>query len=190
MSLTRLVSAAALVLALAPAAASAQTPTETQSTYDQRLANQQNRIGEGVQNGGLTPYETTRLERGQQHIQNMDNRFMSDGSLSPAEQQRLQRAQNIESQRIYTDRHNASRANFNGPRFANQQQRIGAGIQNGSLSPREAARLSHQEGRIRTYQRNARADGNVTPAEHRHINQAYATESRRIYRTRHDGPQQ
>jgi hypothetical protein len=189
MALTRLVSLAALAIALAPAAAFAQTNTgtgESQQTYEQRFDNQQNRIGAGVQGGGLTPYEATRLERGEQHIQNMDQRFMSDGSLSPAEQQRLTNAQNRESGQIYDDRHNAQRANFNDPRFYNQQQRIGAGIRDGSLSAREGANLEGREGRVRTYQRNANADGGATWQQRRHIGQAYANQSWRIYRDRHN----
>jgi hypothetical protein len=188
MALFRLVLVAALALALAPAAAFAQSNGEP-LTYDQRFANQQNRIGTGVQDGSLTPYEASRLERGEQHIQNMDRRFSADGTVTDAEQQRLNRAQNVESQRIYNQRHDGQRANFNDPRFANQQSRIGAGIQDGSLTAREGARLERQEGRIRTFQRAARADGHVGPWEHRRINQAYAGESRRIFRQRHDGQQ-
>jgi hypothetical protein len=188
MALSRLVSAAALMLALAPAAAFAQSnASEPPPSYDQRFANQQNRIGAGVQDGSLTPTEASRLERGEQHIQNMDRRFNADGTLTDAEAQRLNRAQNVESQRIYNQRHDGQTANLSDPRFANQQQRIGAGIRDGSLTPREGARLEHQEGNIRRFQRNARSDGHVDPWERRRINQAYNGESRRIFRQRHDG---
>ena len=54
---------AALIAAALPVAAQTQTPV-----VDQRQANQQDRIQQGVQSGQLTPKETAKLEKGQAKV--------------------------------------------------------------------------------------------------------------------------
>jgi uncharacterized membrane protein YebE (DUF533 family) len=93
---------AAAVLAGTTAVAAAQTATPG---IDQRRENQQDRIGAGVASGQLTPRETMRLERGQQHIQNMENRAKADGVVTNAERARIQHAQDVQSRRIYREKH-------------------------------------------------------------------------------------
>ncbi len=67
-----------------------------------------------------------------------------------------------------------------------QQRRIAEGIENGSLTPREASRLERQETRINARERADRADGNFTRQERRQVNRSLNRESRRIYRQKHD----
>ena len=93
---------AATVLAALSSVAAAQTATPG---IDQRQDNQQKRIAAGVASGQLTPRETIRLERGQQHIQNMENRAKSDGVVTNAERARINAAQNVQSRRIYREKH-------------------------------------------------------------------------------------
>jgi hypothetical protein len=82
------------------------TPTFAQGHIRQREANQQKRIGEGVENGSLTPRETARLERQEGHINREIQRDKADGGgLSPAERAKITRQQNRESRRIYTQKH-------------------------------------------------------------------------------------
>lgn len=70
-----------------------------------------------------------------------------------------------------------------------QQQRIANGVNNGSLTPGEAARLEHKEARINREERAYRAQngGRLTPSERRHITRQQNRESRRIYRAKHNG---
>jgi hypothetical protein len=93
--------AAALATFIAvPAFAQANTPG-----IDQRQINQEQRIDQGVASGQLNQRETNRLERGQQRVDNMENRAKSDGVVTARERTRLQHAQNVESKRIYRQKH-------------------------------------------------------------------------------------
>jgi uncharacterized membrane protein YebE (DUF533 family) len=92
---------AVLSLAL-PVLAFAQANTPR---VDQREANQERRIEQGVASGSLTPREANRLERGQQHVENMENRAKADGVVTRQERARLNHAQNVQSRRIYAEKH-------------------------------------------------------------------------------------
>lgn len=74
-------------------------------------------------------------------------------------------------------------------RQANQQHRIAEGIENGTLSPRETARLERQEARINQLEAKMRRDGDgLSPKERTELNRLLNTESHRIYAAKHDGP--
>jgi uncharacterized membrane protein YebE (DUF533 family) len=101
---TRLIIAAAITTLSAavtlPAFAQAATPG-----IDQRQMNQEQRIDQGVASGQLNQRETNRLERGQQRVDNLENRAKSDGVVTARERARVQQAQNVESKRIYRQKH-------------------------------------------------------------------------------------
>lgn len=94
---------AALCL-IAPLAAFAQAATPG---VDQRQANQEARIQQGVNSGALTQREEARLDRGQQHVQNLEDRTKADGVVTRRERARLQQAENVQSRRIYRQKHDA-----------------------------------------------------------------------------------
>lgn len=73
-----------------------------------REANQENRINNGVKNGQLTQGQATRLQNGENRIQNQEKRDMAahDGHLTKGEQRHLNREQNRESRRITNAKHN------------------------------------------------------------------------------------
>lgn len=96
---TQILAAAALALPLLAQAQSAMP------RVDQRQANQEMRINQGVANGSLTPREAARLDRGQQRIGNMENRAMADGVVTRQEQARLHQAQNAQSHQIAREKH-------------------------------------------------------------------------------------
>jgi CRISPR/Cas system-associated endoribonuclease Cas2 len=76
---------------------------------NKREQNQQNRIGNGVKSGQLTPGETRRLERGEQRLQNNEKKDMAkdNGHLTKQDQRQLNHEANHMSKRIYKDKHNA-----------------------------------------------------------------------------------
>lgn len=76
-----------------------------------REQNQQNRIANGVKSGELTPKETQKLEKQQQHIDNQEKRDMAknNGHLTKGEQAKLNREQNRASKNIYNKKHNAKK---------------------------------------------------------------------------------
>jgi uncharacterized membrane protein YebE (DUF533 family) len=85
----------------------AQTNTPN---IDQRQANQQQRIDQGVKSGELTGKEAARLEKGQAHVQTMKDKAEADGKVTPRERKRIQRAQNKQSKKIYHEKHDRQTA--------------------------------------------------------------------------------
>ena len=155
-------SLAVTVASLMSAGAFAQSAAEHDQ---QRDVNQQQRIEQGLKSGELSTQEASRLEREQQHIDRMEARDLKDGKMSAGEQLRLDRAQNAASADIYKQKHDAQEGNPNSAssrrmqadvqRNVNQQQRIQNGIENGSLTNREASRL--EAGQARTDRKIANA---------------------------------
>ncbi|WP_126446305.1 hypothetical protein [Sulfuricystis multivorans] len=93
---------AAAVIASIAFSAFAQTATPG---IDQRQMNQERRIDQGIASGQLTAREAARLERGQDRIDAMENRAKGDGVVTARERARIQYAQNVESRRIYRQKH-------------------------------------------------------------------------------------
>ena len=102
--------------------ASAQTSTTTTSgagpgvvdpghprvnEVNQREENQQQRIGNGVKNGTLTPQQTSNLEKREASVQNREQKDMAknNGHLTKREQRGINRQQNRISKSIYKDKH-------------------------------------------------------------------------------------
>ena len=69
----------------------------------------------------------------------------------------------------------------------NQQRRIGNGIRNGALTPRQGARLERQQTRIhrQAHAMRARNNGRLTMKQRRIIHRKQNIASRRIYRAKH-----
>lgn len=105
MNTTHLIAAA--LLSLAGVAASAQTAAPGTHTprIDQRQANQEQRIDQGVASGALTAREARRLEHQQATINKAENRAKADGNVSAQERKRLTHAQNHASRSIYRQKH-------------------------------------------------------------------------------------
>jgi len=158
---------------------------------DSRQQRQQKRIAHGVQNGSLTPQETFKLEKQEAVLDKKINRMAEDG-LTNREKARIEHQQDQMSQRIAREKHdNQVQPPVTGPisaRQHRQQQRIGQGIANGSLTPAEAARLEKQEARLNREIRQERRDGGgLNAAERGRIKRQQNSMSRRIHRQKHDG---
>ena len=80
-----------------------------QDKVDDRMENQQRRIGEGVENGSLTPRETAHVENQEARLQNRVSaeRAANGGHLTAAERQQVNHRQNQLSHEIYNKKHNA-----------------------------------------------------------------------------------
>jgi len=85
---------------------------QTSSTprIDQRQANQERRIDQGVKSGQLNQKEAARLDKGQARIQKMENKAMADGKMTKKERARIENAQDRESQRISREKHDKQKA--------------------------------------------------------------------------------
>jgi len=179
--------------ALLSGAAFADTPAEKDQ---QRDVNQQQRIENGLQSGQLSTKEAGRLEREQQHVDRMEARDLKDGHMSAGEQLRLDKAQDAASADIYRQKHDAQTGNPNSAssqrmqadvqRNVNQQQRIQNGMENGSLTNREASRLEAGQARTDRKVANAAADGHVGAAEQGRIRRSENRQSANVYRKKHN----
>lgn len=96
-----------------PVAVLAQTPVPKDPLatpgVDKRQANQEARIQQGAQSGQLTPKEASKLERGQAHVQKMEDKAKADGTVTAKERKRLQHAQDQQSRKIYREKHDPQR---------------------------------------------------------------------------------
>lgn len=102
---TQLIAAAIATIISVPVFAQANTPG-----IDQRQANQERRIDQGVASGELNARETARLDRGQQRVDNMENRAKSDGVVTRGERAKIHAVQDRQSARIYRQKHDRQRA--------------------------------------------------------------------------------
>lgn len=97
-----------LMLALsAGAMAQAVAASGAEQRIDQRQANQEQRIQQGVAKGELTTHEQLRLQRGQVRIDAAQQRAQADGKLTTHEQQRIEKRQDVQSKVIYRHKHDS-----------------------------------------------------------------------------------
>jgi hypothetical protein len=99
-SLTLAAAAALSLGAAAPALADSY-----EQIINQRQANQEGRIDQGIRSGELNRREAARLERGQERVNRMEDRALADGKIGKGEFRRIENAQNAQSQRIYRQKH-------------------------------------------------------------------------------------
>lgn len=71
-------------------------------------------------------------------------------------------------------------------RNVNQQQRIEDGLKTGQLNTREAGKLERGESKVEKMQANAEKNGTVSPREQARIDAAQNRESKAIYNQKHD----
>jgi opacity protein-like surface antigen len=92
----------ALLSMCAPSLVSAQAETPT---IDQRQANQERRIDQGIAGGQLNEREATRLNNQQEHINHMEDKAKSDGVVTKKERARISHAQKRTSRHIARQKH-------------------------------------------------------------------------------------
>jgi len=94
-----------VLLAAGMAYGQAETPG-----IDQRQANQEQRIDQGIASGQLTQREAGRLEQQQQHINTIEDKAKSDGVVTKKERARLHAAQDKASKKIYRQKHDRQKS--------------------------------------------------------------------------------
>jgi hypothetical protein len=102
----------AAALTFVPVALFAQTtttPPKPDPTIGQRKVDQQDRIGNGVKSGALTAGETSHLEHQEAGVNKEEHamRPQDNGKLTAQDRKTVTHQQNVESKRIYRDKHNA-----------------------------------------------------------------------------------
>jgi hypothetical protein len=186
----------AMAIGMLVPAAWAQTATPTGTTKSpvihERKDNQQQRIGEGVENGSLTAGEAAKLERKEAAINKEEQKMKADGNFTPAERAKVRRQQSAMSKRIYAQKHDAQHQpvakGVVESRDREQQKRIGEGIENGSLTAGEAAKLETKDAKLQREEARLRAKdgGTLNAADKAKVNRQQNRESKAIYRQKHD----
>jgi uncharacterized membrane protein YebE (DUF533 family) len=72
---------------------------------DQRQANQERRIDQGIASGQLNQREANRLDREQNRVDRMENRAKADGVVTNRERARITHEQNQASRHIAREKH-------------------------------------------------------------------------------------
>ena len=105
------ISIAACVIAALPALAFAQATPATPATpnIDQRQANQQKRIDQGVKSGELTGREAAKLQKGEAKVQRIEDKAKADGTVTAQERRRIAHEQNKQSKLIAREKHDRQR---------------------------------------------------------------------------------
>ena len=101
---------ATLALAAALVALPALAQTTSTPRVDQRQANQERRIQEGVKSGQLNEKEAARLQKGQARVQKAEDKAAADGKVTAKERARIEKMQDRESKRIAREKHDKQRA--------------------------------------------------------------------------------
>ncbi len=97
-----LLAISAVMVMTGMAYAQAETPV-----IDQRQANQEKRIDQGIASGQLNQREANRLEREQNRINRMEDRAKADGVVTDKERAKIGHAQNRSSRHIAREKHDA-----------------------------------------------------------------------------------
>ena len=95
-----LLAVSAVILTTGLAYAQADAPV-----IDQRQANQEKRIDQGIASGQLNEREANRLNKQQEHINKMENKAKSDGTVTKRERARIDHAQDRASSHIVREKH-------------------------------------------------------------------------------------
>jgi hypothetical protein len=80
--------------------------SQRMQTDVQRNVNQQQRIQQGAESGTLNNHEVGSLERGQARVDRSESRTAANGRVGAGEQTRIQRAENRQSRRVFSKKHN------------------------------------------------------------------------------------
>lgn len=103
--------AIAMLPGLALAQAAPVTPSDKAGArIDQRQANQQSRINEGVKSGELNQKEAARLQKGQARVQKAEDKARADGKIDKKEARHIEHMQDRQSKVIAREKHDKQKA--------------------------------------------------------------------------------
>lgn len=98
---------AGILASMFAASAFAQSSTSVgTSRIEQRQANQQKRIDQGVQSGALTSKEAQNLEKRESKIQANEQKAQADGTVTAKERRKLIKEEDRASRKIFQKKHN------------------------------------------------------------------------------------
>ena len=159
---------------------------------NQRGANQDQRVANGLRSGQMTSGEAARADQRQSNIDNQvhADRAANGGTLTGQERQQVNREQNGASRQIYNENHNGNTIAPNAVdnREANQQQRTANGLRSGQTTAGEAARTNQRQANIAQQVHNGRTanGGALNQQQRQQVNREQNGASRQIYNQKHN----
>ena len=159
---------------------------------NEREANQDQRISNGLRSGQMTSGEAAKAERTQSHIDQQvhNDRAANGGKLTGQEKQQINGEQNAASKQIYNEKHNGNTVKPNevDNREANQQQRTANGLRSGEMTSGEAARTNQNQAHVAQQVHNERTanGGALTGQQKKQANHEENKNSRQIYNEKHN----
>jgi WXXGXW repeat (2 copies) len=159
---------------------------------NEREANQDQRIANGLRSGQMTSGEAARAERTQSNIDQQvhNDRAANGGKLTGQERRQVNGEQNAASRQIYNEKHNANTVKPNAVdnREANQQQRTANGLRSGQMTSGEAARTNSNQAKTAQQVHNDRtANGGALNAQQKkQVNKEQNKNSKQIYNEKHN----
>jgi|GEM_PF-1289359 len=157
-----------------------------------REANQDQRISNGLRSGQMTSGEAARADRTQSRIdqQTHNDRAANGGRLTGQERQQINGEQNNASRQIYNENHNANSVKPNevDNREANQQQRTANGLRSGQMTSGEAARTNRRQAGVDQQVHNERTanGGALNARQKQQANREQNRNSKQIYKEKHN----
>jgi hypothetical protein len=157
-----------------------------------RMANQDQRIANGLKSGQMTSGEAARADRTQSAIdhQTAADRAANGGRLTGQERQQINGEQNAASRQIYNENHNANTVKPNAVdnREANQQQRTAQGLRSGQETAAEAGRTNARQAGVDQQVHNDRTanGGALNQQQRQQVNREQNANSRQIYNQKHN----
>ncbi len=157
-----------------------------------RAANQNQRISNGLRSGQMTSGEAARATATQSRIDSQvaADRAANGGQLTSQQRQQINGEQNAASRQIYNANHNANTVapNAVNNRAANQQARTAQGLRSGQMTAAEAARTNaNQAGLDQQVHADRTANGGaLTGQQRQQANRQQNRNSRQIYNQKHN----
>ncbi len=157
-----------------------------------RMANQDQRIANGLKSGQMTSGEAARADRTQSAIdaQTHADRVANGGKLTGQERQQINGEQNAASRQIYNENHNANTVKPNAvdTREANQQQRTANGLRTGQETAGEASRTNARQAGVDQQVHNDRTanGGALNKQQKQQVNHEQNQNSKQIYNQKHN----
>jgi hypothetical protein len=155
-----------------------------------RMANQDQRISNGLKSGQMTSGEAARATAQQSRIDSQvhNDRAANGGTLTNQERQQVNREQNNASRNIYNDNHNGSTIapNATDNREANQQARTAQGLRSGQETAGEAGRTNARQAGVDQQVHNDRTTGNYNQQQRQQVSREQNANSRQIYNQKHN----
>jgi hypothetical protein len=157
-----------------------------------REANQDQRISNGLRSGQMTSGEAARADQRQSNIDTQvhNERQANGGTLNNQQRQQVNREQNGASRQIYNENHNANTIAPNqvDNREANQQQRTAQGLRAGQETSGEAARTNANQSNLDRQVHNDRVNngGALNNQQRQQVNKQQNQNSKQVYIQKHN----